>query len=295
MGTELYREAARLLPARFKNVALEREKHWGNSAEEFRLRAGREATVLLPEGERPLLPDAAVFPDELEEVLEKATYASLHSHMESLRRGFVTTASGCRIGVCGTAAVSAGEITGLRSWSSLCLRIPGQHRGCADGVYPALCEGGFRSALLLSPPGGGKTTLLRELVRRLSEDGLRVSVADERGELAACFEGRPRFELGPHTDVMTGGSKAGSMMMLLRAMSPQVLALDEITAEEDILACEQAAHCGVLLLASAHAHSPEDLRERPLYRRLLEGRLFARCVVIRREGPFRRMEVRSLF
>lgn len=114
---------------------------------------------------------------------------------------------------------------------------------------------GFCSTLILSPPGGGKTTLLRECVRRLSDQGLRISLMDERGEIAAVQNRTPQFDVGANTDIMTGGQKAACCMMLLRAMRPDVLAFDEISAPEDIEAIRIAAGCGVALLATAHAQS----------------------------------------
>ena len=147
---------------------------------------------------------------------------------------------------------------------------------------------------ITGPTGCGKTTLLREIIRQLSVRGLRVALADERGEVAAVYDRVPQFDLGPRTDVMTGGSKAACCMMLLRAMNPQVLAFDEITTPEDIAAMEVAAGCGVQLLATAHALSPQTLRQRGLYQRLLDDGIFRRAVCIRRENGARRYEVEAL-
>ena len=144
----------------------------------------------------------------------------------------------------------------------------------------------------------GKTTLLRDLIRALSDgDGvppMRVGVADERGELAAMCEGVPQFQIGSHTDVLDGCPKGQGLLMLLRGMNPQVMAADEITAPEDVAALEMAANCGVALLATAHGAGLEDLRRRPLYRRLLSLNVFQRLVVITVENGGRRYAVHTL-
>ncbi len=144
--------------------------------------------------------------------------------------------------------------------------------------------GKVRSTLILSPPGRGKTTLLRDLIRCISDgEGvppLRVGVADERRELAALWEGVPQLDVGGRTDVMDGCPKAEGLLMLLRGMNPQVLAADEVTAPADVAAMETAAGCGTALLATAHAGGLEDLGRRPLYRRLMELGIFQRIVEI---------------
>ena len=152
--------------------------------------------------------------------------------------------------------------------------------------------------LILAPPGLGKTTLLRDLIRSVSEgEGcapLRISLADERGEVAAMYNGVPQMEVGRRTDVAEGCPKAQGLMLLLRAMNPQVLAVDEITAPEDVQALTAAAGCGVTLLATAHGESRADLERRSLYRPLLEEGLFRFLVGIRREGEGRAYTVKEL-
>ena len=149
------------------------------------------------------------------------------------------------------------------------------------------------STLLLSPPGGGKTTLLRDLVRLLSQGTewnppCRVALVDERGELAAVHRGRPQLEVGCHTDVMDGCPKRLAVPMLLRAMTPQVIALDEIALAADVEAVCAAAGCGAALLATVHAASLEDLRAGPVGRALLECGVFRRAVLIEGAGSARR-------
>ena len=174
------------------------------------------------------------------------------------------------------------------------MRIPHAVPGCADALLPQLLRDGFCSTLSLSPPGNGKTTLLRECVRRLSDMGTRISLMDERGEIAAVQNRAPQFDVGANTDVMTGGQKAACCMMLLRAMRPDVLAFDEISAPEDIEAIRIAAGCGVALLATAHAQSVAALRHRALYRALLDEHIFRRAVCITRSDGERVYTVEDL-
>ena len=292
-----FEQAATLLPLRQRQALLKLGGEEKGSAEEIRLRAGQPLTLLLPQGERqvPGCPEP-VGEEDLASVLEIATQASFHTALPQLRQGFLTVRGGHRIGVCGTAVIQGGELTNLRQISSLSIRVARQVPGAGRDVLPQLLEKGrLCSTLILSPPGGGKTTLLRDLIRMISVgegiSPLRVGVADERGELCAMFHGAPQMDIGPRTDVMDGCPKEAGLLMLLRGMNPQVLAADEITAPGDIAALETAANCGVLLLATAHGRDVDDLSARPLYRRLLRLGLFGRAVCIRGRGEQRRYQV----
>ena len=253
----------------------------------------------LVEGEERPLSDSPVEPAELEQLVEIASRASLHVVLDQIRRGYLTVEGGHRIGLCGSAVLQGGEIHALRAISSANLRIARQVKGVAAPVLDGLCPNGrLTDTLILAPPGLGKTTLLRDLIRSVSEgEGcvpLRVSLADERGEVAAMYNGVPQLEVGRRTDVAEGCPKAQGFMLLLRAMNPQVLAVDEITAPEDVKALVMAAGCGVTLLATAHGEGLEDLKRRPLYRPLAEEGLFRFLVRIRREGEGRAYHIEEL-
>ena len=291
-------QAVRPLPPRLREEALSLSPADRARAEEVRLRAGWPMTVLAGGEERP--PGGPpVEGEELERLVEIASGASLHAVLDQLRRGYLTIEGGHRVGLCGTAVLREGEVHSLRGLSSANIRVARQVLGASAPVVDGLCPGGrLASTLILAPPGLGKTTLLRDLVRAVSEgEGctpLRVSLADERGEVAAMYGGRPQLEVGRRTDVMEGCPKAQGLMLLLRAMNPQVLAVDEITAPEDVRALIAAAGCGVTLLATAHGEGRAGLERRPLYRPLLEEGLFRFLVRIRREGERRVYTVEEL-
>ncbi|MGM9613922.1 MAG: ATPase, T2SS/T4P/T4SS family [Oscillospiraceae bacterium] len=267
--------AAALLPGTMRRAADCLSGPEKARCEELRLRCGYPLMARL-EGRERALGDAPVTEAELRAVLETATRSSFHAAQSALSRGYITAPGGVRVGVCGTAVMSGTDTTGLRAISSLSLRIPRAVTGCADGIWNGITAGGFSSLLILAPPGGGKTTLLREIIRRLSESGYVVSVADERSEIG----GDGRFDLGPHTDVMTGAPKALAAGMLLRAMNPAVIAMDEITDPADAQALLHAVGCGVYLLATIHAADMEDVRRRPNGRMLLEAGAFSRYVTV---------------
>lgn len=283
-----YDEAVRLLPSKTAAALGERFK----AAEEFRLRAGQYPSALIG-GREEVIADKAVTCDDIACVLEKATNASLHSVWQDMSRGFISCGFGLRIGVCGTGVISSGKLTGLRDISSVSIRIPKQTTECGGEILKKLCTV-KDNVLIISPPGGGKTTFLRECIRVISNSGVRVAVCDERSELAAVFRGVPQFDIGPVSDVMSDIPKSEAALMLLRSMNPQVIAMDEISSPEDCLAAASAAGCGVRVIATAHAASVSDLKRRNGYRLLLAQDVFKSIVVIENNAGVRSYRLEML-
>ena len=284
-----YGQAVGYLPPRFRSVAMQIDNDTKKKAEEFRLRAGRGLCVTVSGRERELVCECPVRHEELNAVLELATRSSVHTSADTIRQGFVTVAGGHRIGLCGTGVTNCGEASFIKDLSSVSIRIAKDIIGASVGVAEKITDDrGISNTLIISPPGYGKTTMLRDLVRTLSDSGYRVSLVDERGELAAKYKGVAQFDVGAHTDIMDGFDKAEAAMLMLRTMTPDIIAVDEITASDDIEAMERIANCGVRLIATAHGDDVMSLMSRPLYRKMYELEIFKKAVVLKKEnGEFR--------
>ncbi|MZP28470.1 stage III sporulation protein AA [Heliobacterium undosum] len=260
---------------------------------EIRLRAGRPLALCGRTGDQLL---RSVTEEELIQTIHLIAHCSVYALEQEFRQGFLTLPGGHRVGLAGRVILDGGRVKTIHPVSSLNIRIARQFPGVADPLLPQLLaagEGVFYSTLIISPPSGGKTTLLRDIIRQISAGrpeiglpGMTVGLVDERSEVAACYRGCPQNDVGPRTDVLDGCPKAEGLLRLLRSMGPQVLATDEIGREEDVLAVEEAVHSGVTLLATAHGRNREELLTRPGLSRMLKWNVFQRLVVLsRREGP----------
>ena len=228
-------------------------------ATELRFRAGLRITARTGTREREISA-AAVTPANLSELLSFLCNFSIYSKQEQLSQGFITLRGGFRAGIAGSFLQGeAGSVT-IANISGINIRIARAVKGCAEGAAKSLFADGLHSTLIISPPGMGKTTLLRDIIRIISDKGARVSIADERGEIAAMFGGEHSMDVGRCTDVIDGCPKHTAMMMLLRSMTPDVIAVDEIGSEQDAQALAVAALSGVKTLATAHGDSVHGIR-----------------------------------
>lgn len=291
--------AAALLPIRLYRVALRLPEEQQSIAEELRLRAGQPMTVLLPSGEVALAgkEQNIIMPNDLEQLCDAVTGYSRYAVAESISRGYITAKGGFRLGICGTTVIKDGNSTNIRDISSVTIRIAKEISGISNEISAALTEGGhFRSTLIVAPPGAGKTTLLRDLIRRLSDGSnsclpQRIGLVDERSEIAVMYQGLPQMDIGKHTDILNACPKAIGIPILVRSANPQIIAVDEITAEEDICAILAASNCGVQFLATIHAADKSELQHKPMFAKLLEANVFSYIVTI---GKDRTYQVESL-
>ena len=250
------------------------------SMTELRLRGGRPAQLIRMGGAELTL--ETVEADRLRRILDRLMENSLYAWEDELRQGYFTAAGGLRVGVCGHMSPGRDALGSLTSIGSACIRLPREIKGCAGPLLEKCMGDRPEGMIILSPPGLGKTTILRDLVRGLSEAGWNVGLADERREIAACREGIPQMDVGARTDVMDACAKAKAIPMLVRACAPDVIAADEIGGAGDMEAICDAARAGVAVIATAHAPDLEAAKRRRNIAPLLDEGVFDWAVTL---GP----------
>ena len=261
--------------------------------EEIRVRVG-QAPVVRSVGREFRCIEVKIVEKDISYILMNATNGAFHASIDSIQNGYLSLPNGSRLGICGEGSVIDHRIHNFRHISSLCLRIANEIHGCADFFFDSCYRSGFRNTIIIAPPGIGKTTLLRECIRKLSDGGYYIGVADERGELSGMYHGKPSFDLGCRTDVICGIDKPQATSMLLRTMAPDIIAMDEITSMRDLPAIIEAIGCGVSLLATIHGNDVEDLYK-PSMKEILDTKAFEIAIIIKIQNDKRIYQMEKLY
>jgi stage III sporulation protein AA len=229
--------------------------------------------------------------NEMRETMEYIGNYSLYAFEDEIRQGFITIQGGHRVGIAGKTVMEAEHVKNIKHIAFINVRLSHQVKGCADKVIPYITRGkeGVFHTLIISPPRCGKTTLLRDIIRQLSDgdtsrDGMTVGVVDERSEIGACYLGVPQNDLGIRTDILDCCPKADGMLMLIRSMSPSVIAVDEIGQREDMDAIEYVINCGCRILATVHGSCIDDVKLKPILGRLVKEKIFERYIILNNQG-----------
>lgn len=224
--------------------------------------------------------------DDLQKFVQAICKNSIYALEQELKNGYITIEGGYRIGIAGQAIFHEDKFVALKNISAVNIRIAHEIKVCAKKVISYIThKDEILNTLLISPPRCGKTTLLRDIVRYISDETIRfpriqVGIVDERSEIAACRQGIPRLDVGIRSDVLDGCSKSVGMMMLLRTMAPTLIVTDELGTKEDVLALNEALQCGVSILTTVHGRNLSDVMARPYIKKLILEKYFSRYIFL---------------
>lgn len=285
------------LPATIREK-IESDPHF--SIEEIRLRAGKP--LILKIGQEMQVIDYIVKQQEILQAFERICENSVYSYRRQICDGYITIRGGNRVGIVGSAVVENGQVININYISSLNFRIARQQIGCSNSIIEDIIDksnNSIHNTLIVSPPGCGKTTLLRDIVRNISDGieeigfkGNTVGVVDERGEIAAMYKGMPQNDIGIRTDVVDNMPKPEAMRILVRSMCPEVIVCDEIGSIKDIEAIDYAMCSGVKGVFTAHGKNIDEINQNPELSKLLNKHVFERIILL---NPEKRGDVRCIY
>ena len=277
-------EILRVLPSYISNEII--KLNCSQNITEIRLRT--KCKVILICGKNEMVLNCIVTPKTILDILLNVSKNSIYAIQNDINNGFVVLRGGHRIGISGEVVYVDDKIKNIKNICSLNIRVARQIYGCADLVLPKIISGNtFLNTLIVSPPGCGKTTLIRDIIRQISNGipslnfkGKNVALIDERGEIASVYEGIPSLDVGIRTDIMSNVNKASGMKMMIRSMAPDIIATDEIGKKEDIIAIKEAILSGVKVIFTMHGDSIKSILKNENIKELLNLNIFSKIILL---------------
>lgn len=282
MYLKIYSEILSFFPEKIK-------KHFDNlsngiwtSVKEIRIRIDRP--ILIECFDKEYFLDYLVKPEDILRLIENFSENSMYSFQNEINSGFITIRGGHRVGISGTSVFENNQIKNIKYISSLNIRVAREIKFCSERLIEKICIEDFENTIIISPPGCGKTTLLRDAIRILSNGnknikGKNIGLVDERSEIAAIYKGVPQNDIGIRTDVMNNCKKEIGMRMLIRSMGPQIIATDEIGNNDDVSAIMDACNSGIKLLLTSHGNDIDDIPDE-----LIKKQIFSNVVILDNNG-----------
>lgn len=257
-----------------------------NELQEIRIRADKPLTLY--NGNKEIIREYITTAEDLKIVLQRMSNYSIYAFDEEIKQGFITIKGGHRVGICGNCIIENGKIKTIKGISSLNIRICREVIGCSDSIMQHIIEGEkIVNTIIISPPKCGKTTLIRDIARNLSEgikkvdyQGRKVCIVDERSEIAACFNGVPQLNVGSRTDILDSCPKSEGIMMAIRSMSPDVIVCDEIGTYSDVNSILMALSSGVSLITTIHGYGLDDLYRRDVFKDIMNNIVFEKAIIL---------------
>ncbi len=247
--------------------------------QEIRIRTEKPLIIINETGEHVL--NYTVSREDVKYILQRISNYSLYACEEDIRQGFITIKGGHRVGLAGECVMENGKIKTIKNIASLNIRICKEIKGCSKEIMKSIySDKKIYNTMIISPPKCGKTTILRDIARVLSEKGKKVSIIDERSEVAACYQGIPQMDVGIRTDVLDNCLKSEGMIMAIRSLSPEVIICDEIGTDKDIEALYMAYNSGVNIIVTIHGESIEDLFNRKVFSEVINNNILRRVVIL---------------
>lgn len=277
-------EILKVLPLKISNEV--KEILLKEPVQEIRIKVNK--SIIINTSHKEIILKYVTTIEDIKQILVKVSNYSLYAYEEEIKQGYITIRGGHRIGIAGECVLVNGEVRTIRNISSLNIRICREVIGCSNEIMKYITkEDRVFNTLIISPPKCGKTTILRDIARNISSGmplidlkGKKVSIIDERSEIAACFNGVPQLDVGIRSDVLDNCLKKEGMIMAIRSLSPDILICDEIGTDGDVEALHMAFNSGVNIIVTIHGYSIEDIYKRKVFKDLLENSILDRIVVL---------------